>query len=734
MDTPSSIALLVLQLMITIILHQAVHRSYAVLDHDHHLDQSCSSSCGNLHNITYPFRLETDPPTCGSQFHGFHLSCKKNRTIFNIRNEKYNVNEEYHVQTINYHNYTIRVVSSNVEKGNCASIPSSSLSARDIPWIYSYSIKVVSSNVRTDHYIPMALKFLTCEKDDCSSIPFYTSSKSVFGIFVLDVKANPKFETEIRLGRNEERRQISETITFLSCGKPVLNNPSYIDTSPCINSSAFSAKNKGNNYSYVLYGNGFKFSDMEESCQVYHKAVVPSRKGDARKKITSYEDIHNELSYGFELSWVQIFQEGSRDRCYVDEKRSNNVYCLSNGFCSSQFCRLLVQRLLAAPLLIALIVYMWKRRHKSEYGGIEAFLQSPNNLMPIRYTYSEVRKMAQGFKTKLGEGGFGSVYKGKLRSGRFVAIKILGKSKSSGQDFMNEVATIGRIHHHNVVRLIGFCVEGSKRALICDFMPNGSLEKYIFSGGEISNSISFEKTFEISLGIARGIEYLHRGCDMQILHFDIKPHNILLDENFIPKVSDFGLAKLCPLDNSIVSMTAARGTIGYIAPELFYKNIGGVSYKADVYSFGKLLTEMANKRSNANANANAEDSSEETYFPLWIYDQISKGKDVEIEDATEEELKTVKKMIIVALWCIQLKPCDRPSMNKVIDMLEAEFESLQMPPRPYLYPQDDHNNAGEALETSNTESSSTNPEEDSPEISFISNAHQGLVSFQAWDR
>ena len=175
------------------------------------------------------------------------------------------------------------------------------------------------------------------------------------------------------------------------------------------------------------------------------------------------------------------------------------------------------------------------------YDAVEDFLQSQINLMPIRYSYSEIRKMSKGFKDKLGEGGYGTVYKGKLESGTLVAIKMLGSSKTNGREFINEVATIGRIHHVNVVQLIGFCAEGSKCALIYEFMSNGSLEKYIFSREE-SIPLSIEKTYDISLGVARGIEYLHRGCDMQILHFDIKPHNILLDKNFIPKVSDFGLA------------------------------------------------------------------------------------------------------------------------------------------------------------------------------------------------
>uniref|UniRef100_A0A6N2ND53 Protein kinase domain-containing protein n=1 Tax=Salix viminalis TaxID=40686 RepID=A0A6N2ND53_SALVM len=333
------------------------------------------------------------------------------------------------------------------------------------------------------------------------------------------------------------------------------------------------------------------------------------------------------------------------------------------------------------PCLLALLIYKWRRRHLSMYDNIEKFLQShDNDLVPIRYTYSEIKKITTGFKDKLGEGGFGSVYKGKLRSGRFAAVKLLGNSKANGQDFINEVATIGRIHHVNVVQLIGFTVEGSKRALIYEFMPNGSLERYIFSR-QGCVPLSIEKLYKISLGVARGIEYLHQGCDMQILHFDIKPHNILLDEKFIPKISDFGLAKLYPTNNNTVPLTAARGTIGYMAPELFYKNIGGVSYKADVYSYGMLLMEMVGRRKNLNALA---DHSSQIYFPSWVYDQVSEGKDIEVqEDAMEHEKKTTKKMIIVALWCIQLKPSDRPSMHKVIEMLESDVESLRMPPKPF---------------------------------------------------
>ncbi|XP_028787084.1 rust resistance kinase Lr10 isoform X2 [Neltuma alba] len=332
--------------------------------------------------------------------------------------------------------------------------------------------------------------------------------------------------------------------------------------------------------------------------------------------------------------------------------------------------------------LSALLLYKCHRRHLSIYEDIEDFIRL-HNLIPIRYSYKDLKTMTQGFKNKLGEGGFGTVYRGKLRSGPEVAIKILGKSKADGQEFISEVATLGRIHHFNVVHLVGFCLEGTNRALIYEFMSRGSLDKYIFSKEE-SISLSYHKIYEISLGVAHGIAYLHRGCDMQILHFDIKPHNILLDDSFTPKISDFGLARLYAVDDSVVTLTAARGTIGYMAPELFYKNIGGVSSKADVYSFGMLLMEMAGRRRNLNPHA---ECSSQLYFPLWIYDQLDDDKDIEMEDLTKEEKDLAKKMIIIALWCIQLKPIDRPSMSKVIEMLEAnDVESLEMPPKPSLYP------------------------------------------------
>lgn len=460
--------------------------------------------------------------------------------------------------------------------------------------------------------------------------------------------------------------------------------------------------------------------DLAEGCRVERVGWVSARGISGAN--TSLSSIKGALSYGFELSWKRTFL--CRD---CDAREDNTCFADGDGYTCKHRCYddtgfdlplpcsihyygvltilyggivivsiLLLRFLFGLVFLTALIVYKLRRRHLSMYQSIEDFLQTQSNLLPIKYSYSEIRKMTNKFKEKLGEGAYGTVYKGKLRSGPFVAVKMIHQSMASGQEFISEVSTIGRIHHVNVVQLVGFCVEGSKRALVYEFMLNGSLDKYI-SPQEGTVPLSYRQMFDISLGVACGIDYLHRGCDMQILHFDIKPHNILLDENFNPKISDFGLAKLYSSDDSIVSLTAARGTMGYMAPELFYKNIGGVSYKADVYSYGMLLMEMAGRRKNMNP---FEDHLSQIYFPTWVYDQFNEGKDIEIHDAREEDRRLVKKMMIVALWCIQMKPADRPAMNKVVEMLEGDVELLQMPPRPFIAPREITGNGIETIRIS----------------------------------
>ncbi|CAL9766464.1 unnamed protein product [Musa acuminata subsp. burmannicoides] len=316
---------------------------------------------------------------------------------------------------------------------------------------------------------------------------------------------------------------------------------------------------------------------------------------------------------------------------------------------------------------------------------IKEFISNYKSMLTTEYSYADVRKITNGFKEKLGEGGYGNVYKGKLPNGLLVAAKVLEKTKGNGQDFVNEVATIGQIHHVNVIRLVGFCCDGTRRALFYELMPRGSLADLI-SKEEMRQKLGAQRLLDIALGIARGVEYLHNGCEKRILHLDIKPQNVLLDSRLQPKISDFGLARSYSRKDSSVSLTGARGTVGYIAPEVFLRSLGGVSHKSDVYSFGMLLLEMAMGKKDAAAET--ERSSENKYFPDWIYNQLQEWLRVDMEDVVavvEEDVAILKKMVMVGLWCIQTDPVSRPSMLGVVEMLRGAAELIDMPPKPRLF-------------------------------------------------
>jgi serine/threonine protein kinase len=293
----------------------------------------------------------------------------------------------------------------------------------------------------------------------------------------------------------------------------------------------------------------------------------------------------------------------------------------------------------------------WKRDAKNDHFNTEEIIKNYGLIAPKRYTYSNLKKLTNSFKEKVGQGGYGVVYKGKLPDGRMVAVKILSVSKGNGEEFINEVASISRTSHVNIVTLLGFCYERTKRALIYEFMPNGSLDKFIYDKGSLitNHHLDSKTMFQIAVGIARGLEYLHRGCNTRILHFDIKPHNILLDEDLLPKISDFGLAKLRKTNESIVSMTGMRGTAGYIAPEVFSRYFGGVSHKSDVYSYGMLVLEMVGARKEFDSGLS---ETSKRYFPHGIYNKLEQGETfVTLVDIIEKEEYKVKKMIMVSLWC-----------------------------------------------------------------------------------
>ncbi|XP_040376897.1 LEAF RUST 10 DISEASE-RESISTANCE LOCUS RECEPTOR-LIKE PROTEIN KINASE-like 2.1 [Oryza brachyantha] len=396
------------------------------------------------------------------------------------------------------------------------------------------------------------------------------------------------------------------------------------------------------------------------------------------------------IAGGFLLEWENVGDcnacTASGGRCRYDASTAAFACLCSNGGMKPSTCVSLSAVASFTFASLAWLMYRKRQKFRSAICGIysgntsseEEMLRKCESLALKKYKYSELKKITKSFEDNLGEGGYGVVFKGRLQDGRIVAVKLLTASKGNGEDFLNEVMSISRTSHVNIVSLLGFCLEGSKRALVYEYMSNGSLDKYIYS--ESSRlAKGWEMLLKIAIGIARGLEYLHQGCNTRIIHFDIKPRNILLDHEFCPKIADFGLAKLCHVNESILSMAEARGTIGFIAPEVFSRGFGVVSTKSDVYSYGMMLLEMIKGMKNLKGIA---DNLTETFFPQWVYDRLaSEMQRCKVAIGTEE---VARKMTIVGLWCIQMTPETRPSMSRVIEMLERSISELEMPPRPFL--------------------------------------------------
>ncbi|KAK1438371.1 hypothetical protein QVD17_04179 [Tagetes erecta] len=600
---------------------------------------NCSNSyynCGNI-NITYPFWRVDDESTSSGQFcgyEGFGINCSAN----NNRTELPIINlgsALYFVQNINYNASVLSLVDYDV-------------------------FNIINGCPRLRHTI------------DLGTLPFKFSESNVNISFHFNCTGYPGFDNAIPCLDSGTRRKSSVNVMDSETEK----------------------------FDWSVYS-----CDEEVVMAVLREEIYVSGSND--QGIDYVRGLHR----GFELKWWVAEDcskcEESKGRCGRNNyRKTDQLLCFCSDGTRTNQCnkdrgdnRMVVKVVfgVGVPLLsivvicticyinkFSVIAYIPKIKLKCEdHISVEAFIKQYGSLTTKRYTYADAKKMTNSFQVKLGGGGFGTVYQGKLSDGRLVAVKLLNLSRATGKDFINEVASIGKISHINIVSLLGFCSDNHKRALIYEFMPNGSLEKFIQNHNSQNPSIqlSVMKLYEVALGIARGLEYLHRECNPHVLHLDIKPANILLDENFCPKIADFGLAKLYSRNESTVSMMEARGTIGYISPEVFDRNIGGVSHKSDVYSYGMLILEMVGGNKNVDVGGGSKSTSD-TYFPDWIYNRLEKNEYVFEGILSEEENEYIRKMMIVGLWCIQTVPTLRPSISEVIEMLEGSIEALEVPQKP----------------------------------------------------
>lgn len=294
-----------------------------------------------------------------------------------------------------------------------------------------------------------------------------------------------------------------------------------------------------------------------------------------------------------------------------------------------------------------------------------------------RYTYRELVTATRKFQDELGRGASGIVYKGVLKDNRAVAVKMLADINQGGEEFQHELSVIGRIYHMNLVRVWGFCSDDPHRILVSEYVKNGSLENFLFGGEGSQNLLEWKQRFNIALGVAKGLAYLHHECLEWVIHCDMKPENILLDDNMEPKIADFGLAKLLNRGASNINVSRIRGTRGYLAPE--WVSSLPITAKVDVYSFGVVLLELL-KGARVSELVKNEDEEVEMVLGRVIRMLAEKLK----SDADEQSWITdfidtrlngqfnnlqARMMLKLAVSCLEEDRERRPTMESVVQML-----------------------------------------------------------------
>ncbi|OEL34103.1 putative receptor-like protein kinase [Dichanthelium oligosanthes] len=307
--------------------------------------------------------------------------------------------------------------------------------------------------------------------------------------------------------------------------------------------------------------------------------------------------------------------------------------------------------------------------------------------LPCRFSLEALTAATDDFQCVVGRGSSGTVFKGILDDGTAVAVKRIDGSAHVDKEFRSEVSAIGGVQHVSLVRLLGFClVRNGPRFLVYEYMENGSLDKWIFpqnGGGGGGRCLTWLQRYQVAVDVAKALAYLHHDCRAKVVHLDVKPENILLDDCLRGMLSDFGLSTLMGKEQSRV-VTTVRGTTGYLAPEWLLG--AGVTEKSDVYSYGMVLMEMLGGRRNLQAEPGPSGSRRWTYFPKLVADRAREGRVMEVLDrrllSSSVDEAGVRRLAHVALWCAQEKGGARPTMARVVEMLEARGGAAVEPPPP----------------------------------------------------
>ncbi|KAH0900353.1 hypothetical protein HID58_049921, partial [Brassica napus] len=357
-------------------------------------------------------------------------------------------------------------------------------------------------------------------------------------------------------------------------------------------------------------------------------------------------------------------------------------------------------------LILSVIVFcFWKRRQKQAKAAATRIVQNQvlmnGVVLPRRRNLSEenavedlelplmefeaVLTATEHFSdcNKVGEGGFGAVYKGRLLDGQEIAVKRLSEMSAQGtNEFMNEVRLIARLQHINLVRLLGCCVDEGEKILIYEYLENLSLDSHLF-GLTRSSMLNWQMRFDIINGIARGILYLHRDSSIRIIHRDLKASNVLLDKDMTPKISDFGMARIFGRDETEANTRKVVGTYGYMSPE--YAMEGIFSMKSDVFSFGVLLLEIISGKRNKGFNNSGRDNNLlDCVWRNWKEGQGLEIVDTVIIDSSSPTFRPrdIQRCLQIGLLCVQARPDDRPFMSAVVFMLESEAADIPQPKPP----------------------------------------------------